>query len=112
MKEQEALSALTALAHPARLRVFRTLIGAGPDGLTPSALMALLGLTGSNLSFHLKALAEADLVAVQRDGRHLIYRPSLAHMNDLVGYLVDHCCQGQDCQPDPRRVVGCGISHS
>ena len=107
MKEQEALATLTALAHPARLRICRALIGAGPDGLTPSSLMAMLGLTGSNLSFHLKELAEAGLVAVERDGRQLFYRPRLAQMNGLVAYLVDHCCQGEACKPDPRRTVRC-----
>ncbi len=101
MKEKDAVSALTALAHEARLRIFRALIGAGPDGLTPTALAAMLGLTGSNLSFHLKELTHAGLVSAEREGRQLFYRPHLVHMNDLVGYLVDHCCQGQACIAAP-----------
>jgi hypothetical protein len=28
-------------------------------------------------------------------------------MNGLVAYLVDHCCQGEACKPDPRRTVRC-----
>jgi DNA-binding transcriptional ArsR family regulator len=52
MNEKTAVAALAALAQEARLRIFRALIGAGPEGLTPSALAAMLGLTGSNLSFH------------------------------------------------------------
>jgi DNA-binding transcriptional ArsR family regulator len=108
MNEKTAVAALAALAQEARLRIFRALIGAGPEGLTPSALAAMLGLTGSNLSFHLKELARADLVTVERDGRQLFYRPNLAHMNGLVGYLVDHCCQGQDCSPSPKRAKRCG----
>jgi ArsR family transcriptional regulator len=108
MDEKNAVIALAALAQEARLRIFRTLIGAGPDGLTPSTLAAMLGLTGSNLSFHLKELARADLITVEREGRQLFYRPNLVHMNGLVGYLVDHCCQGEDCAPSPKRAKKCG----
>lgn len=104
MNEKTAVVALAALAQETRLRIFRALIGAGPAGLTPSSLSAMLGLTGSNLSFHLKELARADLVTVERDGRQLFYRPNVAHMTGLVGYLVDHCCQGRDCSPSPRRA--------
>lgn len=108
MDEKNAVNALTALAHEARLRIFRALIGAGPQGLTPTALAAMLGLTGSNLSFHLKELSHAGLVTVEREGRQLFYRPDLAHMNSLVGYLVDHCCHGQACTPSPRGAAACG----
>ena len=108
MNEKTAVVGLTALAHETRLRIFRTLIGAGPEGLTPSTLSAMLGLTGSNLSFHLKELAHADLVCVERDGRQLFYRPNFDHMNGLVGYLVDHCCQGQDCTLTLQRTKVCG----
>lgn len=97
MNEQAAVAALTALAHEARLRIVRALVGTGPDGLTPSALASQLGLPASTLSFHLKELSHAGLVSVERDGRQLFYRPELAHVNALLGYLVDHCCQGQPC---------------
>jgi DNA-binding transcriptional ArsR family regulator len=99
MDEKAAVSALAALAQEARLRVFRALVGAGPDGLTPGALSALLDIPSSTLSFHLKELVHADLVSVERDGRSLIYRPAIAQMNDLLGYLTDHCCQGRACLP-------------
>ena len=105
MNEKAAVSALAALAQEARLRIFRALIGAGPEGLTPSSLVAMLGLTGSNLSFHLKELVHADLITVEREGRQLFYRPHLGHMNGLVDYLVDHCCQGKDCTPSPKRAA-------
>jgi DNA-binding transcriptional ArsR family regulator len=81
------------------LRVFRALVGAGPEGMTPSALSALLDIPGSTLSFHLKELVHAGLVNVERDGRNLYYRPALARMNDLLGYLTDHCCTGKSCAP-------------
>lgn len=103
MGEDEAIAALAALAQSARLRVFRALVGAAPEGLTPGALSAMLGVPAPTLSFHLKALMHAGLVDVERDGRSLIYRPALARMNALLGYLTDHCCQGQACVPAPGR---------
>lgn len=103
MNEQAAVAALAALAQEARLRVFRALVGAGPDGMTPSALAAMLDIPGSTLSFHLKELVHADLVTVERDGRNLHYRPALARMNDLLAYLTAHCCMGRPCAPGRAR---------
>jgi len=99
MNEKTAVAALAALAQEARLRVFRALVGAGPDGMTPGALSALLDIPGSTLSFHLKELVHAGLVQVEREGRNLHYRPALARMDELLAYLTDHCCLGQSCAP-------------
>ena len=96
MDEKAAVAALAALAQGMRLRVFRALVGAGPQGLTPSALAATLDVPGSTLSFHLKELMHAGLVSQERDGRHLIYRPELARMDALLAYLTAHCCQAAD----------------
>ncbi|MFN9772203.1 MAG: ArsR/SmtB family transcription factor [Burkholderiales bacterium] len=103
MKEKGALLSLAALAQEARLRIFRTLVGAAPGGLTPSALSAMLDVPASTLSFHLKELIHAGLAEVERDGRNLIYRASLKRMDALLAYLTDHCCQGAGCEPDRRR---------
>jgi len=99
MDEKTAVAALAALAQAARLRVFRALVGAGPDGMTPGALSTLLDIPGSTLSFHLKELVHAGLVSAEREGRNLHYRPALGHMNALLAYLTDHCCMGQPCAP-------------
>lgn len=97
MEEEHAISALYALAQSARLRVFRALVGAAPEGMTPGTLSSALDIPASTLSFHLKELVHAGLVNVERDGRSLVYRPALDHMDALVGYLTDHCCQGKPC---------------
>jgi len=97
MEEKDAIESLAALAQAMRLRIFRALVGAGPQGMTPGALAAVLDVPASTLSFHLKELAHAGLVSQERDGRNLIYRPSLGRMNALVSYLTDHCCQGESC---------------
>lgn len=98
MEEQEVVKSLAALAQPSRLRVFRTLVVAGPLGLTPGALSEELGVAATTLSFHLKELTNAGLVSQQRDGRNLIYRAAYAQMNDVLAYLTAHCCQGESCR--------------
>ncbi len=108
MDEAAAVRALAALAQGMRLRVFRALVGAGPQGLTPGVLAATLGVSASTLSFRLKELAQAGLVSQQRVGRHLIYRPELAHMNGLLDYLAAHCCGGEPCDAVPApRCIDC-----
>jgi DNA-binding transcriptional ArsR family regulator len=95
--EKLAVASLAALAQAMRLRIFRALVGAGPEGLTPGVLASTLDVPASTLSFHLKELMHAGLATQERDGRHLIYRPALGRMNALLAYLTAHCCHGTDC---------------
>jgi len=97
MEENDAIGALGALAHGLRLRVFRLLVVAGPEGLTPGALAEQLDVPNATLSFHLKELMHAGLITQERDGRSLIYRTSFEQMNALLGFLTDNCCRGQEC---------------
>ncbi|HQQ70610.1 MAG TPA: metalloregulator ArsR/SmtB family transcription factor [Alicycliphilus sp.] len=98
MNEDQAVSALGALAHTQRLRVFRALVVVGPEGLTPSVLAERLDVARNALSFHLKELAHAGLVTIEQQGRNLIYRADFAQMNSLLGYMTEHCCQGGACE--------------
>ena len=100
--EASAVKALAALAQAQRLRAFRALVAAGPDGLTPGMMAEHLDVAPSALSFHLKELAHAGLVSAEPRGRHLIYRASFGRMNALLAYLTEHCCQGQACEVRPR----------
>jgi ArsR family transcriptional regulator len=98
MDETQAVRALAALAQSSRLAVFKALVVAGRSGRTPTELAAALALTGPALSFHLKELLLAGMVTQERDGRHLIYRAALTHMNALLAYLSANCCEGQPCR--------------
>jgi DNA-binding transcriptional ArsR family regulator len=101
MKENDVIRALAALAHGMRLRVFRMLVVAGPNGLTPGVIAGQLDIPNATLSFHLKELMQAGLVTQQRDGRSLIYRAAYEQMNAVLGFLTENCCQGQAClEPD------------
>ena len=95
--ETTTLKALSALAQVQRLRAFKALVVAGPAGLTPSTLAVQLESSPSALSFHLKELLHSGLVDCEQRGRNLIYTANFAHMNDVLAYLTEHCCQGADC---------------
>jgi DNA-binding transcriptional ArsR family regulator len=97
MEQNEVVRSLAALAQPLRLRVFRSLVVAGPEGLTPGALVEALEVPATSLSFHLKELAHAGLVSQERQGRNLIYRAAFDQMNALLGYLTENCCHGEAC---------------
>jgi DNA-binding transcriptional ArsR family regulator len=101
MNEDEVVAALSALAHPLRLQVFRALVVSGSSGLLPGVMQEGLGVPASTLSFHLKELARAGLVSIQRDSRSLIYRADYAAMTQLLGYLTENCCAGGGCLVGP-----------
>ena len=97
MEEQNVIRSLAALAHAHRLQVFRALVVAGPQGMTPGVMAEGVGIAATSLSFHLKELMNAGLVTQERQGRNLIYRAAYDHMTELLGYLTENCCAGADC---------------
>lgn len=107
MKPKEAIAALSALASEPRLAVYRLLVKRGPEGYTPSELAARLDVPAPTLSFHLKGLVQAGLVASRREARNLFYSPNFERMNALVGFLTENCCSLADescaasCAPQP-----------
>ena len=107
MDEKAAVDSLAALAQGMRLRIFRALVGAGPLGMTPGDLSAMLSVPASTLSFHLKELLYSGLVSQERVGRYLIYRPDLAQMNALLTYLTAHCCQATELSCDLSAPLCC-----
>lgn len=97
MEEQNIIRSLGALAQTYRLRAFRLLVVAGQQGLTPGALAEALELPAATLSFHLKELSHAGLVSQERISRNVVYRAAFDHMNELLAYLTENCCQGATC---------------
>ena len=97
MEIHDVVNSLSALAQPVRLQVFRALVVAGPDGLTPGALVETMAVSGTSLSFHLKELLHSGLVTQERNGRNLIYRAAFGQMNALLAYLTANCCEGEAC---------------
>ena len=94
METTEAVSVLAALAQPSRLELFRVLVGAcGP--LCAGDLAERLELPKPTLSFHLKELSQAGLIAARREGRSIFYSVRPEGIRDLMGFLTEDCCQGR-----------------
>jgi ArsR family transcriptional regulator, arsenate/arsenite/antimonite-responsive transcriptional repressor len=100
MKSPDVVKALSALAQESRLAVFRLLIKRGPEGFTPGVLAEKLDIPAPTLSFHLKELQTAGLIAVRRESRFLFYSARFDRMKDLVGFLTDQCCTQADEECD------------
>ena len=101
MHEEQVVQALSGLAHPIRLKVFRALVVSGASGLTPGVMQEGLGIPGTTLSFHLKEMAAAGLVTVERASRNQVYRAAFQHFNGVLKFLTDNCCEGASCAIEP-----------
>ena len=100
MEKQTVIRALGALAQETRLDAFRLLVQAGPEGLPAGRIAEDLGVADATLSFHLKELREAGVVACRRAGRSQIYSPDFSAINDLIRFMTQNCCAGSSAQLD------------
>ena len=109
MKTTQAISALSALAHEGRLSAFRLLIKAGPEGMAAGDIAVRLKMPSSSLSTNLLLLSNAGLVSSRRDGRSIIYCANYAAMQELLGFLVEDCCNGASeiCTPLATKLSAC-----
>ena len=95
MQECDAVSALSALAHQHRLRIFRLLVRAGPSGVPAGEIAGSVGISPTSTSFHLKELDHAVWSRRRDDGRFVRYAVRVEGMRQLLTYLTEDCCQGQ-----------------
>lgn len=110
MEEGQALMAFGALSQETRLRILRHLVVAGEDGIAAGALAEKLEVSASNISFHLKELERAGLVAARRDARSIFYAARYEALRGLIRFLMDDCCAGRPeiCFPDAAKTACCG----
>ena len=94
MEETFAIKMLAALAQAHRMKVFRLLVRAGPNGVTAGDIATALGVPPSSLSFHLSQLEHAELVRSWRVQRHIFYAVEFTAMRGLLSFLLADCCQG------------------
>lgn len=111
METERIVDALAALAQDTRLKVFRLLVEAGPEGLAAGAIGERLDLAPATLSFHLAHLARAGLVRGRQDGRFILYSADFQSMNELVGFLTENCCGGRSCAPAAKPRAAKGAVH-
>jgi ArsR family transcriptional regulator len=98
MESQTVVKALAALAQESRLALFRLLVKRGPEGYSPGEIAERLGIPAPTLSFHLKSLSAAGLIDMRREGRFLFYSANFEQMEQIVGFMTEHCCSlATDC---------------
>ncbi|MFL5259550.1 MAG: ArsR/SmtB family transcription factor [Hyphomicrobiales bacterium] len=101
MDEKQALTSFAALSQETRLGIVRLLVRAGADGLAAGSVSDAVGLSSSNVSFHLSHLEQAGLIQSRRVARSIIYTVRYEALSDLVQFLMRDCCQGRPevCEP-------------
>ena len=95
METEDAAFAFAALGQGTRLDLLRVLLDAGPTGVAAGEVATRLGVPSSTLSFHLRALEQAGLIAATRQGRSLIYAVQFARLRALLAFLAEACCGGE-----------------
>lgn len=98
LKSAQVVTALAALAQPIRLAIYRLLVTSGPKGLAAGQIAEKLKVSPANMSFHFKTLSHAGLVESRQEGRFVYYAANFTVMNDIVEYLTENCCDGQDAR--------------
>lgn len=95
MRESQAVQAMAALSQETRLRIVRRLVRAGAKGIAAGALAEGLGVSPSNMSFHLKELDRSGLIGARREARSIIYFANYDTLNGLIHFLMEDCCGGR-----------------
>jgi ArsR family transcriptional regulator len=101
MTEGQALAGFSALSQETRLRIVRLLVQAGPSGVAAGAIGEAVGVSASNVSFHLKELERSGLVNARREARSIVYSADFDALADLLQFLMQDCCGGRPeiCSP-------------
>ncbi len=103
MEEKQFTRVAKAMADPQRFEIFRTI--SGSKEISCGAIAELFPIQQSTVSHHLKALMDADLVSVRREGQHGYFtaRPEV-----IEGYVkeLQHRVMPSRPKHSTRRVLG------
>lgn len=109
MEISSVIESFSALAQETRLEVYRLLVRQEPEGLAAGEIARQLSVPPATMSAHLAVLSRAGLVVSRREGRLIIYRANLNHMQETIRFLVSDCCAGHPdvCGPLVESLIGC-----
>lgn len=96
-----------ALSQETRLRAFRLLVRAGPEGLPAGVVSEELGTPHNTMSFHLNHLSNAGIVSSRREGRSVIYSANFDVIRDLINFMVKDCCSAEFASIREDKKSGC-----
>lgn len=109
MELQNALIIFDALSQETRLKAFRLLVEAGPDGLAAGAISEQLKTPHNTMSFHLNHLVNAGIVQSKKQGRSVIYSADFEAMRGLIGFMVEDCCSRDVARIHEDTKTGCSV---
>ncbi len=78
----------SAMSQETRLQLLITLAGQGEDGLNPTALADDLAIPANSLSFHLRALEQAGLIKIKKNGRFKTCSVEFYLMEEAIRFLM------------------------
>ena len=109
MDIQQAVIMFDALSQETRLRAFRLLVKAGPDGLAAGAISDALDTPHNTMSFHLSHLSNAGIISSRKESRSVIYSANFDATHDLITFIVKDCCSNEFSSIRQDRKTGCSI---
>lgn len=102
MNNSETATCLAELGNATRLAIFRYLVKMGPKGVPVGDIQKELAIPNSTLSHHISRLSKVELITQTRDGRTLYCKPEISRLQNIIGFLLDECCQGTTSCSTPK----------
>jgi DNA-binding transcriptional ArsR family regulator len=93
MKLERHAEQLAALGHVARLSILRSVVQAGPEGVSATELQERLDIPWTTLNHHLDRLVDAGLVAARREGKFVFHTADYPALRALTDFLWEDCCK-------------------
>ncbi len=109
MNIDQAMAIFDTLSQETRLRAFRLLVKAGPEGLAAGVIGKNLDIAHNTLSFHLGHLLNNGIVTSHKQGRSVIYLANFQVVGHLIGFLVKDCCSPDFASLREDEASGCSI---
>ncbi len=109
MEINQAVIVFDALSQETRLRVFKLLVQAGPEGLAAGLLSEELGTPHNTMSFHLNHLSNAGVISSRKEGRSVIYSASFEAIHELIAFMVKDCCSRDFAQIKEDQKTGSSV---
>jgi ArsR family transcriptional regulator len=108
MEKSAVLKVFESLGSGLRLDLFCLLVQAGETGRVAGEISEALDIPATNLSFHLKAMLQANLVTVRQEGRFLRYRANVPHMLRVLAFVMENCARAEaaSCVAPRRKANG------
>lgn len=97
MKDSKTLAVtFSALAHPARVDIFKHLLSTHPSEQNANALVAATGIAPSTLSHHLREMEKGGVIARRAVGTSTLTALDLPNLIEIASTLMTLCCSAQE----------------